>query len=173
MKAEKASWDAERGAWRVNQVIAHEYNQDGTFRRYIKDQDYFSINRTPEDFGRVIQDPEQMSLSDLKHLVDAIREAGQNPRAYLPDLRIKQAFPFAIFFLGILGYAMSLRLGSVGKTSGIGLSLLAVIAYYMSLSVGKNLAKVGAIPSWLCAWLPNFICLLLTIWLFDRLRKDI
>ena len=57
----------------------------------------YIIEYTPTDFQRMVQHPEQMSHKELKRLVDSIRSAGEDPQTYLPDLRIKEAFPFAIF----------------------------------------------------------------------------
>jgi len=121
----------------------------------------------------VVQKPEQMTHGDLNRLIETIRNAGENPQVYLPDLRIKEAFPFAIFFLGMLAYAMTLRLGSSGVASGISLGLLAVIFYFMFLSLGKSFAQAGALPAWLGAWSPNVLCFILSIYLFHRMRLEI
>ncbi|MEW6237722.1 MAG: LptF/LptG family permease [Candidatus Omnitrophota bacterium] len=171
--AERAVWNEAKGAWRVKDMVAREINEDGSISRDIVTEDERWIDRTPADFDRITQDIEQMSRKDLARIVKSVRGAGQDPRAFLPHLRIKEAFPFAAFFLGMLAYAVCLRMRSKGKTFGIGLGLLAVIAYYMSLSFGRSLAENGAMPAWLSAWAPNLVCFSLTIYFFYQLREEI
>jgi LPS export ABC transporter permease LptG len=159
--------------WILKNVVSHQVRPDGSVKReYFDEQEYF-LDKTPADFSRLIQHTEQMSHSELKTLVSSIQDAGEDPRIYLPDLRIKEAFPFAIFFLGLLTYSMLLRLSKGTRSSGIGLGLLAVIGYFLMLSLGKSFAKTGEISAAFAAWTPNLICLLLTLYFFYRLKEDI
>ncbi|MBN2329220.1 MAG: LptF/LptG family permease [Candidatus Omnitrophica bacterium] len=173
IEADSAVWNPQNGKWILNDVTTHKLQDNGSFITRKNESLDYDLDRSPEDFGAVTQDIEQMSHGDLKKLVDSIREAGENPWMYLPDLRIKEAFPFAVFFLGMLTYAMMLFFSSGGKASGLGLGLVAVILYFMALSLGKSFARANAIPPWAGAWTPNIICFLLTAYFFNRLRQDI
>ncbi len=172
LDAESATYDAQAGGWILFNVVAHDILDDEIKREVFDTQPYW-IDLLPRDFETVVQKPEQMTHGDLNRLIETIRNAGENPQVYLPDLRIKEAFPFAIFFLGMLAYAMTLRLGSSGVASGISLGLLAVIFYFMFLSLGKSFAQAGALPAWLGAWSPNVLCFILSIYLFHRMRLEI
>lgn len=171
--AEKASWDGANGWWVMQNVVDHIIQEDGSVRREIKDSLNYIFKRSPQDFGRVTLNPEQMSYSDLSRIVRAIRRAGENPIQYLPDLHIKIAFPFAVFFLGLLSYGMILRYGMGASASGIGIGLLAAIAYFMFLSLGKSFARANSLAPWLGAWLPNIVCFAITVKMFFKLRDDV
>ncbi|MGC9328887.1 MAG: LptF/LptG family permease [Candidatus Hinthialibacter sp.] len=173
IEADRAQWNPHNGKWTLHHVTIHNILSDGSFTTQQRESFDYPLDRSPEDFGAVTQDIEQMSYGDLKNLVGSIREAGENPWMYLPDLRIKEAFPFAVFFLGMLTYAMMLFFSSGSKTSGLGLGLIAVILYFMALSLGKSFSRANAIPPWAGAWTPNMICFLLTVYFFNRLRQDI
>ena len=172
LDAERANWVREGGFWRLEDVITYFISEHGEVRReLVKTQDYF-LERTPADFERATLEPEQMSHRELSKLVSMIRGAGVEPRLYLSHLRIKEAFPFAIFFLGIVAFGVTLSIGSVGGASGIGLGLLMVVGYFMSLSLGKSLSTAGLISPWLGAWAPNLLVLGLIFYVFNRLQKE-
>ncbi|HPO99232.1 MAG TPA: LptF/LptG family permease [bacterium] len=171
--AQKAVWMENTPHWRLEKVRIYQIKENETVQVHNHEQLIYPLNRLPSDFGSVIQDVEKMSHGDLRRIVDDIREAGENPLIYLPDLRIKEAFPFAVLFLGLLAYAMVLKLGSGGRASGIGTGLVAVIFYFMTLSLGKSFAQTGTLSPWIGAWAPNVICFALTVYVFNRLRYEI
>ncbi len=173
LDAHKAIWDDQTGTWRLMNVVTRQIKKDGSIERDLFDTYNYGIERTPQDFNRVTQDPEEMSRAELKQLIDSIRESGETAQVYLPDLRIKEAFPFAVFFLGLLTFTLCMLYGTSGRTAGVGLGLLAAIGYFLSLSVGNNLAEIQAVSPWLGAWAPNILCFLLTIYFFVRLFKEV
>lgn len=173
IEAENAAWNPAIQQWNLQEVTVYKIRDDGSFRTEKHESLAYSLDRAPNDFGAMTQKIEQMSHRELSRLVDSIRKAGENPALYLPDLRIKEAFPFAVFFLGMMAYAMMIFFSSAGKASGVGLGLVAVILYFMTLSLGKSFAQAGAIPPWFGAWTPNLACLILTLYFFNRLRYEI
>lgn len=173
IEASHAVWNPNVRQWTLGGVVVYTIQEDGQIQMEQHDTLAYDFNREPDDFSAVTQNIEQISHGELKRLIDSIRDAGENPWMYLPDLRIKEAFPFAIFFLGMLAYAMMLNFSTAGKASGIGLGLLAVILYFMTLSLGKSFAQAGAIPPWFGAWAPNLVSFILTVYFFNRLRYEI
>ncbi len=173
LDAERAEMKPESGTWILYGVVHHQINEDGTIKRELHDKYEYYIEYTPADFTRVVLSPEQMSHGELARLVNTIQNAGENARMYLPDLRIKEAFPFAVFFLGMLAYVIALRLGRSGHASGIGLGLLVAIAYFLALSLGKSLARVGVITPWLGAWIPNLLCTIPAIYEFYKIKEEV
>ncbi len=171
--AEQAVWLENTLNWRLDHVRVFQIKGDHAALAIRHDHLLYPLHRDPSDFGTVIQDVEKMSYTDLRRIVADIREAGENPLVYLPDLRIKEAFPFAILFLGLLAFAMVLKLGSGGRAAGIGIGLIAVILYFMTLSLGKSFAQTGTISPWIGAWAPNGICFALTVYFFNRMRYEI
>lgn len=173
LMAEEGVWNEGSTMWTLKKVFAVHIQKDGSVKREKYDKmDYF-LEYTPKDFQRLVQHPEQMSHKEMKRLVDSIRNAGEDPQVYLPDLRLKEAFPFAVFFLGILAYAMVVRFSSGTRAAGVGIGLLAVIGYFLILALGKSFARSGMINATLGAWGPNIVCLIFAIYLFRRLREEI
>lgn len=175
LDADLAVWNPVAGVWELSGVVAHYIEPDGGVRREMFNRHEYMIGRTPEDLARVIQldDPEQMSHTDLSRIVRDIRNAGEDPLLYLPDLRIKEAFPFATLLLGAMAFGLMVLTGAKSQASGIGMGLLAGIGYFLSLSLGKSFALTGIIPAGLAAWAPNLICLGVAIYVFKRLSDEI
>ncbi len=173
LDAESATQNQGVGGWILKKVISHQIHEDGSIKREIHDSYPYFIEHTPEDFSRVTLSPEQMSHAELSELIETFRKAGENPRIYLPDLRIKEAFPFAVFFLGMLGFTIALRHGRIGHTSGVGLGLLAAIGYFMILSLGRSLAQVGVLTPALGAWIPNLLCIIPSTYEYLKIKEEI
>jgi lipopolysaccharide export system permease protein len=171
--AQRSVWNPKEGWWVLYDVIDHHILPDGSIeRKYYPQSDYF-LERTPDDFGRIALKPEQMSHEDLAEVVQGIESAGYDPQLYLPDLRIKEAFPFAIFCLGMLAFGIILRHGIRASASGIGLGIMIAIAYMMFLSLGKSFSRTGFLPAWFGAWAPNFLCLAWTLFTFYKLKDEV
>jgi lipopolysaccharide export system permease protein len=63
------------------------------------------------------------------------------------ELNRRFALPFACLIFGILGPALSSKVGKIGRLGGFSLSLTILIFYYMLLVLGEGLAESGKISS--------------------------
>lgn len=176
LDAEQARYNDEAGAWNLYNVQAHYVQKDGSILREQFEEHPYMIGRTPKklvEFSQVSSDPEKMSRSDLSRTVSEITAMGENPREYQIHLRIKDAFAFSVFFLGLMAFGFILTANLQSQASGVGLGLLAAISYFMVLMLGKSIAMTGFIPPWVGSWAANLICMALTVYLFWRLKKTI
>ncbi len=82
------------------------------------------------------------------------------------------ALPFACLIFGILGPALSCRIGKIGRVGGFSLSLLILIIYYMALLLGKGLADAEKISPFWGGWTPNMIFGIVTVVFFYFAQKD-
>jgi lipopolysaccharide export system permease protein len=71
------------------------------------------------------------------------------------ELHKRFSLPFVCLIFGILGPALSNKIGKIGRLGGFSLSLSILILYYMLLIMGEGLAKSGEISPFLSAWIPN------------------
>jgi lipopolysaccharide export system permease protein len=88
------------------------------------------------------------------------------------ELHKRLALPFACMIFGILGPALSNRMGKIGKLGGLSLSLGVLISYYLLLIVGESLAKTGRVPAFLGVWAPNVLFGILAVMFFSKAYKD-
>lgn len=73
------------------------------------------------------------------------------------ELHRRLALPFACLIFGLLGPALSSKIGKIGRLGGFSLSLAILILYYVLLIMGEGLAKSGEIPPLWGGWAPNLI----------------
>lgn len=88
------------------------------------------------------------------------------------ELHRRLALPFACIIFGILGPALSNRMGKIGRLGGLSLSLAILIFYYLLLIIGESLVKTGKIPAFLGGWAPNLFLGVFAWLFFYRAYKD-
>ncbi|RJQ51682.1 MAG: LPS export ABC transporter permease LptF [Nitrospiraceae bacterium] len=88
------------------------------------------------------------------------------------ELHRRVALPFACIIFGILGPALSSRMGKVGRLGGLSLSLGVLVFYYLLLIVGESFVKAGKVPAFWGAWTPNIFFGLIAGIFFFRAYKD-
>lgn len=88
------------------------------------------------------------------------------------ELQRRFALPFACLIFGILGPALSTKMGKIGRLGGFSFSLSVFILYYALLIIGEGLAKAGKIPPLWGGWIPNISFGALAALFFFRAYRD-
>ncbi len=95
-----------------------------------------------------------------------------NSRVALVEIHKKFSIPFACIAFGVLGLPLGITNRRGGKSSGFSLSIAIIVAYYLMLTNGEQLASNGAVPVWLGMWAANILLLGLGIYLLGRANRD-
>jgi lipopolysaccharide export system permease protein len=82
-----------------------------------------------------------------------------------------RAFPFAIFWLGVLGVPLGISTRRAGRMGGFGFGILAVGAYYLLLIAADTIAARAWLPPPLAAWLPNAVLAAVTVGLVAMMDR--
>ena len=88
------------------------------------------------------------------------------------ELNRRFALPFACLLFGLLGPALSNRIGKIGRLGGFSLSLGILILYYMLIVLGEGLAESGYVAPSLGGWAPNLIFGAITFFFVYIAYKD-
>jgi len=94
--------------------------------------------------------PDEIKTSDLW-------KANKENTYWAIELHRRLALPFACLIFGLLGPALSNKIGKIGRLGGFSLSLVILILYYVLLILGEGLAKSGEIAPFWGGWAPNLI----------------
>jgi len=97
---------------------------------------------------------------------------GRKKVTWAIELHRRLALPFACIIFGILGPALSNRMGKIGRLGGLSMSLAILIFYYLLLIIGESFAKTGKIPAFLGGWAPNLFLGVFAWIFFYRAYKD-
>jgi lipopolysaccharide export system permease protein len=128
---------------------------------------------TPGRFARTLSD------STLKYEIDdkktAITKAPDEKirKYYYKELKKREielasrtAQPMACFIMAFLGAILGLRSRSAKRSACYSLTVAAVFIYYSLLSFGSNYAEDGVVSAWLGMWMPNFISIAVSGYLY-------
>ncbi|MEM1223062.1 MAG: LptF/LptG family permease [Verrucomicrobiota bacterium] len=115
------------------------------------------------------KDPDELSLFELNRVIETVPPE-ENPavHGYLVRYYSLLAAPFSC--LVVVGIAVPFAVSGVRTNPMIGVSksigFLGV--FYVLVSVATILGEREMIDAWLAAWLPNFVMLLISIWLYRK-----
>ncbi len=88
------------------------------------------------------------------------------------ELHRRLALPFACLVFGVLGATLGLHHSRGGRSRGVSICLVVLLAYYALLTVGRSLGKNGALPPELAMWLPNLVLGALAAYAFVRKNRE-
>lgn len=162
--ARSAKW--KEGKWVLSDASATDFAQKGLPVRKNYQEMVLSLPETPHDFQIAEKNPEEMNYRELKDYVRKIERDGYNSSKYRTAMHACISFPFISMIMAILGIPLALRKerGS-GMALGVGYSILISFIYLVIYSFILELGKGGTLPSFLAAWLGNFIFGLVGVYL--------
>lgn len=110
---------------------------------------------------------------------DELREQAKDPEVdattrYLTTVELHKKFsiPATCLVFGLLALPLGFSNARGGRSSGFALSLGVVMAYYVLLISGEELARKGLIPASISVWIANVFYLLLGLFLLARRNSD-
>lgn len=126
----------------------------------------------PEELFYTAENAQMMTNPQLKTYIDRQRQrGGGNIQAFETEWWKRWASPIGAFIMTLLGVTMSSKKvrGGMGKNLGIGLTLSAL--YILFSTVSTTFSVSGVLSPFMSVWLPNFVFLVIGIFLYWRVRK--
>ncbi|HMK49565.1 MAG TPA: LptF/LptG family permease, partial [Thermodesulfovibrionales bacterium] len=105
---------------------------------------------------------------------ELISEAASNPDkklSYLLEFHRRLSMPGVCLIIIFLGPSLALIAGKTGRLGGLTAGLLVFAAYYSVMIYGENLARSGALPHFIGAWLSFVMLAAFSIYAFERVNK--
>ena len=170
----------------VSRLTAQSIRYDSAYHWTIKDyqiRDFDGLKETitqgssidtmlqivPNDFIIANSDQQMMTSPQLRNQVKSQKERGMgNIQAFQIEYHSRIASVFSAFILTLIGAALSARKvkGGMGLNIGIGLALS--MAYILFMTVSSTFAVKGGMSPFIAAWIPNFIFILIALFLYKR-----
>lgn len=126
----------------------------------------------PEELFYTAENAQMMTNPQLKTYIDRQRQrGGGNIQAFETEWWKRWASPIGAFIMTLLGVTMSSKKvrGGMGKNLGIGLTLSAL--YILFSTVSTTFSVSGVLSPFMSVWLPNFVFLIIGVFLYWRVRK--
>ncbi len=173
LKAEKAKWKGPPDNW---QLVNYERRAfDGT-REILETVSEGSldttINITPGDFVRYLEEKDMMVTSVLQKFIDVERQRGVgNAKPFEVEIHRRTAEPITILILTLIGVAVAARKvrGGMGFHLALGVAIGAIFIFLSKFSV--TFATNESLPAVLGVWLPNIFFFFVALFLVFKAQK--
>lgn len=171
INAESARWIG--SIWRLSFGHNYAYDRDGYLSRTIsfKHMDLaLKLNATdliPD--GLSVQ---EMSTKQMNKQLSDLQRSGAPTHKLEVALYKKWAVPLASFFAALIAAPLGLMFSRYGAFMGVGLSIMLVFVYYVTMQITEALGNFGRIPPFLGAWTSNILFLLVGAALVWRMDKN-
>ena len=99
----------------------------------------------------------EMSIDDIRKKMEEIKKTGKDTTSYEVELHKRYAIPFTCIVFALIGVPLGIQPHRSGRSYGFILSILILLAYYVSLTASEMLAVRKIIPAFSAGWIPNFL----------------
>lgn len=169
--ADNIKWDSTKSKWTINRYYIREL--DGKSEKITKGMQLdTTLNMHPEDFKRVGNFTETMTLPELNKFIKQQRMQGaDNITTLLIDKYSRVAYPFSTFILTLIGVALSSRKIRGGIGMHIGFGLLLSFSYILFMRFSTMFAISGSMDPLFAVWLPNIAYAIVSAFLYRLAPK--
>jgi lipopolysaccharide export system permease protein len=88
------------------------------------------------------------------------------------EIHKRYAIPFTCIVFALIGVPLGIQPRRSGRSYGFILSILILLAYYISVTVSEILAMRRTVPPLLAGWTPNLLFTGLAIYLFVKAANE-
>ena len=123
------------------------------------------FNKTPENFKHVEATLGELTFFDLRREINRLQAEGYNTVRHQVDMHTHIAAPFACLVMVLLGIPFALHRGrSASLASGIVISILIGVSYFILNSVATVFGYSGVLAPLIATWASNIIFVLIGTW---------
>ncbi len=152
----------------------HRYEpQLQTFQK-IKFDTYdlrLELTKTFAAIEKKLKDKE-MSIDDIREKMKEVRRTGGDPIPYEVEIHKRYAIPFTCIIFALIGVPLGIQPRRSGRSYGFILSILILLAYYISVTLSEIFAMRRTISPLLAGWTPNLLFCGLGIYLFVKAANE-
>jgi lipopolysaccharide export system permease protein len=118
------------------------------------------------------KDRREMRLKELVQKVKSNSAAGAGYNEFAVELMERFSIPLAVFLMGLIGVPLGAQLRSGGRLTGIIVSLLIFLFYYLSLVGMRNIGETGKLSPFIAPWIPVILLAAICVLLIRRASRD-
>lgn len=119
----------------------------------------FELREDPENLAARKRRPEEFSFQQLRAQIAQLESRGLAADEYLVDLHHKVAWPFAGFFVALVGLPLALRARpGAGLARGAGVGMVVGFSYWIVTGLALSAGRTGGLSPIVAAWTANAAC---------------
>jgi lipopolysaccharide export system permease protein len=158
VSARTAKWDNSKRQWLFRDGTIYLLAENGEYKHLIQfAEQYVTIKYTPADFSTGDRNPDEMNIGGLRDYIALKEKMGVQTTDLKIQLNMKMAIPFASLVFALLGAPLGLSSRRASGSLGLGISIIVIFFYYISMFVSMAIGEIGLLPPGGAAWLPNVL----------------
>jgi lipopolysaccharide export system permease protein len=115
------------------------------------------LKRPPAQIAAPRRDPAELTIGELRQQIAQLRAAGESVLRHAVNLHLKMALPASSVVFALLAVPLGLRPHRSARSTGLGLTVLILLGYYILITVTTALGEQGRLSPCLAGWIPNFV----------------
>ncbi len=171
LSANRITWNEENQNWRLDGCVIRSVGDSSEQFYYVPSLDT-SINLLPKDFENEYKLNEMLTNKGLEEKISEMKLRGTDGiELYIIERYERDAYPFAILILTIIGVVVSAKKVRGGASLQIALGFALAFIYIFFVMVSKSVAMAGDLPPLLAVWLPNLFFASIGVVLFNTIPR--
>jgi len=173
LKAKRLKFDNSSGKWTMKDYMIRTFDGlDESIQIETGQELDTLLNFTPEEFIRFSNQMEMMTSPEIKRYVgDQTSKGISNPKKFMVEYHRRNADPFTIIILTIIGMSLASRKVRGGLGLNLALGLLLGSLFVLISKFSTTFAYSQAISPLLGIWIPNIIFTFVAVILLLRAQK--
>jgi lipopolysaccharide export system permease protein len=171
LNAERINWNEENKSWRLENCVKRiitDSSEQFTYHTMIDT----TLNLLPKDFENEYKLNEMLTNKGLEIKIEEMLLRGTDGvELYIIERYERDAYPFAVIILTMIGVVVSARKVRGGASIQIAIGFVLAFVYIFFVMVSKSVALAGDIPPMLAVWLPNLLFATVGFGLFKTLPR--
>jgi lipopolysaccharide export system permease protein len=171
LRAEGVHWDTATKNWQLTQVT--ERKIDG-LREDMKiiDKINMNLNVLPKDLRHDEYIKDKLTTPELNEFIHSEEVRGsEGLNTYKVEKYRRDATPFAVIILTIIGVSVSARKTRGGSGLNLAFGIVMAASYVVMDKFSTVFSTKGDLPPMLAAWLPNIIYTIIAFFIYRRAPK--
>ena len=170
LTAQSIKWDTLYN-WRIQDYVKRDFRDDREYIEKGRQRDTI-IAFEPRDFLISVVDHEKMTSPELHQYIERQKMRGvANIKSFQVEEQRRYAMTAAAFILTIIGMTLSVKKVKGGMGLNIGIGLVLSFSYILFMTITQTFALSGLTSPFVAMWIPNFIYIIIAIFLYHRASK--
>jgi LPS export ABC transporter permease LptG/LPS export ABC transporter permease LptF len=151
--AQRATWDAEAGAWSFTNGWQREISGPNVkeYRPFLKTS-FDEIHEAPGYFTKENLQAQEMNFGQLDHYISDLRQSGFDTMRLSVELWHKAAYPLMTVIMAMLAIPFALLMGRRSSLTGVAMAIGVTLTYIVIDNFFGALGDVNYLPAMLAAW---------------------
>ncbi|MGY6529529.1 MAG: LptF/LptG family permease [Cyanobacterium sp.] len=159
--SETGNWNSNEDKWDFsNGVIYHIKMNLSQISTNFFQHKRIPLPKTPLELASKSRSPYEMNIRESLEYIEILEQVGNQRSILMYRVRTAQkiSFPFICIIFAIIGSAIGTKFSQNNKGTSFGLTILIVFGYYLTSFFIGSLGLIDVLSPTMAAWLPNFIC---------------